>query len=158
MEHWSPGQHKCLQRNDRRYVPEEVPQDVWSRVESAKELILDGVVKRRSDVFLKALRMMYNFPFSKEVISHVGLDVLFEGFSIWMIVEDAMESDKVQNLVERWRKVFEDKRKQVRGQKAPTFWVERPAMILWWRCHTGGAGVRTMLQQSRRTLFVSLRF
>ena len=106
MEHWAPGQHKCLQRNDRISVAEEVPQDVWSRAETAKELVLDGVVKRRSDVLLRALRMMYHLPISKEVISHVGLDVLLEDSSIWMILEETMDRDKVPNLVERGRRVF----------------------------------------------------
>ena len=111
MEHWSPGQHKCSQRNEIKIVPEEIPQDVWQRAETAKELILDGVMKRRSDVLLRSLRMMYHLPPSREVISHVGLDVLLGDFSIWMIVEDAKERDKVSNLVERWRKAFRGRKK-----------------------------------------------
>ena len=103
MQHWSPGSHKCLQRNDLKGVPEEVPQDVWTKAEAARGLILHGTVLRRPDFLMTALRMMYLFPPSRVVTAHTGLSLLLTDSTVWMIIEDEKGRGKVKMLEERWK-------------------------------------------------------
>ena len=113
MTHWAPQLHRRTFRNDGRVVPEELPADVWSKAETAEDLVLEGVVHQREDQLVTALRIMFLLPPSGEMIAKTGLGMLLADSSIWMLVSEPLMRDKARRLEEKWRRAS-------KGQKGTT--------------------------------------
>ena len=89
-------------------MPEALPESVGVKALAAKEMVMSGITHERPDLLVKALRMMYMLPPSKDMIAQSGLGFLLADETVWAMVEDRGIREKAQRLQNMWKKAVKE--------------------------------------------------